>query len=139
MIEFKIKNMPSINLDWWKPTQKEWAPVLLKDQKPFWKDEKNPTTGKPWERLSPGYAAWKDKKYPGEPMLRRTGRMQETAKILPYQQGFMAKTTSYGPYQQFGTKRMPARPWLGIPPVALAQLGAIAFKNIFFSKRNRRK
>jgi hypothetical protein len=137
MIEFKIKNMPSVNLNWWAPTQKQWAPILLKDQKPFWKRERNPTTGEPWERLSSGYAAWKAKNYPGEPILRRTGRMQDTAKIVPYQQGFKAKTTSYGPYQQFGTSRMPARPWLGIPPVALAQLGVIAFKNIFFSKRRK--
>lgn len=138
MIEFKLKRPPTVNLDWWKPTQKQWAPILLKDQKPFWKDQRNPTTSEPWARLSPDYAAHKQKKYPGQPILRATGRMQDTAKILPWQQGFKAQTTSYGPYQQFGTDRMPARPWLGIPPNSLAQLGVIAFKNIFFSKRKRK-
>jgi len=135
MITFEIKNLPVINLDWWAPTQKEWAPILLKDQKPFWKDEQNPTTGRPWKALNPGYADRKSKKFPGEPILRATGRMQDTAKILPWQQGFKVQSTNYGPYQQFGTSRMPARPWMGIPPKSLAQLGVIAFKNIFTKRK----
>ena len=137
MITFKVKNMPSVNLDWWKKTQREWAPILLAEQKPFWKDERNPTNGKPWAQLSSDYRTWKDKKYPGQPTLRATGRMQDTAKIVPYQQGFKVNTTPYGAYNQFGTSKMPARPWVGIPPVALATLSAIAFKNIFFSKRRK--
>ena len=135
MIEFKVKNMPTINMDWWKPTQREWAPVLLEMQKPFWKDERNPTNGRPWEKLSPGYAAWKDKKYPGQPILRATGKMEDTAKILPYQNGFKVSTTPYGGFNQFGTSKMPARPWIGIPPRALAALGVIAFKNIFIKRK----
>lgn len=137
MITLKIKNPPKINLNWWKPTQREWAPILLEEQKPFWKDERDPTTGRPWQKLSADYAAWKDKKYPGQPILRATGRMQDTAKIQPYQTGFKVASTPYGRYQQFGTSKMPARPWVGIPPKALARLGEIAFKNIFFSKRRK--
>jgi len=126
MITFKVKNMPSINLNWWAPTQREWAPVLLEAQKPFWKDEKDPTSGKPWASRVPPTGRW--------PILHRTGVMQNTAKIVPYNTGFKAQTTNYGPYQQFGTSKMVARPWLGIPSVALASLGAIAIKNIFFSR-----
>jgi phage gpG-like protein len=137
MITFKVKNMPSINFNWWAPTQREWAPILLQEQKPFWKDERDPTTGRPWAKLSAGYTAWKNKKYPGQPILRATGRMQDTAKIVPYQTGFQVNTTPYGAYNQFGTSKMPARPWVGIPPKALASLGAIAFKNIFSSKRRK--
>lgn len=137
MITLKIKNPPRINFNWWAPTQREWAPVLLAEQKPFWKDERNPTNSKPWQQLSADYKAWKDKKYPGQPILRATGRMQDTAKIVPYQTGFKVNTTPYGAYNQFGTSKMPARPWVGIPPKALASLGAIAFKNIFFSKRRK--
>jgi phage gpG-like protein len=137
MISFKVKNMPSINRNWWAPTQRQWAPILLQEQKPFWKDEKDSTFGRPWAKLSPGYAAWKDKKYPGQPILRATGKMEDTAKIVPYRTGFNVNTTPYGAYHQFGTRKMPARPWMGIPPKALAALGAIAFKNIFFSKRRK--
>ena len=139
MIEFKIKNPPTINLDWWKPTQKQWAPVLLQQQKPFWKDQRDPTTSEPWKPLSPDYKARKDKRYPGQPMLRATGFMQDRTKILPWQEGFKVQTANYGPYLQYGTSRMPARPWLGIPPASLASLGVIAFKNIFFSRKRKRK
>lgn len=135
MITLKVKNLPKVNLNWWAPTQREWAPVLLAQQKPFWKDEKNPTSGRPWAKLSKDYAAWKDKNYPGQPILRATGKMQDTAKILPYQQGFKVSTTPYGSYHQFGTSKMPARPWVGIPPQALASLGVIAFKNIFTKRK----
>ena len=137
MIEFKVNRMPTINLNWWPKTQKEWAPILLEEQKPFWADEKNPTSGAPWKSLSPGYAAYKDKRYPGQPILRATGKMEDTAKIVPYQTGFAAKVQYYGLFHQYGTSKMPARPWLGIPPKALAALGAIAFKNIFFSKSSK--
>jgi phage gpG-like protein len=138
MIQFKLKNPPSINLNWWPKTQKQWAPVLLEQQKPFWKQERDPTTKEPWAKLSADYKPWKDKKYPGQPILRATGRMQDTAKILPGSNGgFKAQTASYGAYQQFGTSKMPARPWLGIPPSSLASLGVIAFKNIFFSKNRK--
>jgi len=34
--------------------------------------------GSPWQRLSPRYAAWKAKNYPGRPPLVRTGKMQNS-------------------------------------------------------------
>jgi hypothetical protein len=135
MIEFRVRRMPSINLNWWPVTQRQWAPVLLEMQKPYWRDERNPTTGRPWAALSPGYAAQKSKRYPGEPILRATGRMQDTSRIVPYQTGFNVKTTTYGGYHQFGTSKMPARPWMGIPVESLGRLADIAFRNIFFSRR----
>jgi hypothetical protein len=126
MIKLKLQKPLSINFDWWAPTQKEWAPILLEMQKPFWKDERDPTTGRPWAKRVPPTGDW--------PILRKTGDMQDTAKIVPYNTGFNAITTNYGPYQQFGTSKMVARPWLGIPEKALGRLGDIAFKNIFLSK-----
>jgi phage gpG-like protein len=137
MITFDVRRLPTINLNWWAPTQRQWAPVLLEMQKPFWREEREPTLGTPWARLSPGYEKWKNKAYPGQPILRATGKMQDTARIRPYQQGFRVNTTPYGGYHQFGTSKMPARPWMGIPPAALGRLADIAFRNIFFS-RNRR-
>ena len=137
MIRFNVRNLPRVNLKWWPPTQRQWAPILLEQQKPFWKREREPTMNTPWAKLSPNYKIQKDKKYPGEPILRATGAMQDTAKILPGSNGgFKAETLKYGAYHQFGTRKMPARPWLGIPPSSLASLGVIAIKNIFF-RRNR--
>jgi hypothetical protein len=126
MIKLTVDKPLTINFNWWKPTQDEWAPVLLEMQKPFWKDERNPTTGRPWTKRKEPTGSW--------PLLRKTGVMQNTAKIVPHNTGFNAITTNYGPYQQFGTSKMVARPWLGIPPASLGRLADIAFKNIFFSK-----
>lgn len=135
MISFRIKNPLVVNLNWWPKTQKEWAPILLADQKPFWKKERNPTFNTPWAKLTPKYEAWKKKNYPGQPILRLTGVMQDTANILPGSNGgFKVETTSYGPYLQFGTKKMVARPWMGIPKKSLVALGLLSIKNIFFSK-----
>ena len=132
MFTFFIKKRSFIefNLDWWKPTQRQWAPVLLKDHAVPWRQQSDPTTGKPWAVLTPRYALVKLRKYPGQPILRATGEMQDTARIVPQDEGFAVQTTSYGKYHQFGTSRMVSRPWMGIPDTSLEKLPAIAWKNI---------
>ena len=130
MISFKVKNMLSVNLDWWKPTQKQWAPILLRDHAVPWRQESDPTTGRPWASLSKKYREKKQKKYAGQPVLRATGKMQDRAKIKPKGEGFDVKTEKYGRYHQFGTSKMPARPWMGIPDTSLKHIVPIAWKNI---------
>jgi hypothetical protein len=129
-IAFKGKVLQPMNLNWWPPTQKEWAPLLTKSQDPFWKQESNPSNGRPWASLSREYAIQKAKKWPGQPILRASGAMEDGARIVPENAGFAAIVKSYGVYHQFGTKKMVARPWLGIPDTALQLLPAIAWKNI---------
>jgi phage gpG-like protein len=125
-----MKKLPTVNLGWWKPTQKEWAPILLKDHAVPWRQESDPTTGRPWASLSPKYREQKQKRYAGQPVLRATGKMQDSAKIVPKGDGFDVKTTQYGRYHQSGTSKMPARPWVGIPDKSLKQIAAIAWKHI---------
>ena len=122
MIKFSVENPPQFNLNWWEPTQEEWAPILLADQKPFWKDERDPDNGRPWQARKPPTGSW--------PILRKTGVMQDTAEIVPWQRGYMVNTTFYGPFHQFGTSRMVARPWMGIPETSLQKLSGIAWKHI---------
>jgi phage gpG-like protein len=68
-----------------------------------------------WAQLSPAYAAWKEKKYPGKKLLERTGKMKDdllnednkgivTPRTLEYGTGAF-----YAIFHQTGTKRMPAR------------------------------
>jgi hypothetical protein len=132
MLKFKVTGLPEqpFNLEWWKPTQIEWAPVLLKDHEAPWRSESDPTTGRPWAPLSRKYGDRKQKKWPGAPILRASGAMQDGAVIQPWQQGFRVQTTSYGAYHQFGTSKMPARPWVGIPDKSLEQIVPISWKNI---------
>jgi hypothetical protein len=136
MLKFKVTGLPAqpFNLGWWKPTQVEWAPTLLKDHQAPWRSESDPTTGRPWVPLSRKYGDRKQKKWPGAPILRASGAMQDGAIIQPWRQGFRVQTTSYGAYHQFGTSKMPARPWVGIPDKSLEQIVPIAWKNILPSK-----
>ena len=130
MISFSVKNMLTVNLDWWKPTQRQWAPILLKDHAVPWRQESDPTTGRPWASLSKKYRENKQKRYAGQPVLRATGKMQDKAKVQPKGDGFDVKTEKYGRYHQFGTSKMPARPWMGVPDVSLKHIVPIAWKNI---------
>ena len=122
-------------LNWWKPTQAEWTPILLDDHPQFWRKEVDPTTGRPWSRLSPRYAAWKANNYPGQPILRATGTMLDSAYIYTRGNQFLVRSTDYGAYNQYGTSRMPARPWMGVPDISLKQIVPISWKNILSRKR----
>lgn len=135
MISFQLKHLPTINLNWWAPTQKQWAPVLLKDHQVPWRQESDPTTGRPWQSLTSAYQKSKQKRYPGQPILRATGKMEDTARIQPKGEGFVVATTRYGAYHQFGTSKMVARPWVGIPDISLKQIVPIAWRNILYPKR----
>jgi len=136
-IKFKIEGngLTPLNTKWWKPTQREWTPVLLDDQQPFWRREVDPTYGQPWARLSPAYSEWKSTHYPGQPILRATGAMLDASYIYTQGDTFMVKSTSYGAYNQFGTSRMPARPWMGVPDISLEHIVPISWKNILSRKR----
>lgn len=137
MIKFKTtgNGLVPMNLNWWRPTKEEWTPVLMDDHPAFWKKEVDPTTGRPWAKLSPGYAEWKQERFPGQPILRQTGLMQDLAYIYTQGNKFLVKSTPYGAYQQFGTSRMVARPWMGVPDISLKQIVPIAWKNILSRRR----
>ena len=137
MIRIKVQGngLVPLNTRWWKPTQKEWTPVLLDDHPAFWSREVDPTTGAPWKQLSPKYAAWKSEAYPGQPILRATGAMLDASFIYTKGDQFLVKTTPYGAYHQFGTSKMAARPWMGVPDISLIQIVPIAWRNILSRKR----
>jgi len=137
MIGFKLtgNGLTPLNLNWWKPTKEEWVPVLLDDHPQFWKSQVDPTYQRPWQQLSPRYRSWKSEHYPGQPILRATGLMQDVAYIYTRGDKFLVRSTNYGKYQQFGTSKMPARPWMGVPDISLKQIVPIAWKNILSRKR----
>ena len=137
MIQFKVKGNGQVqmNLNWWKPTKEEWVPVLLDAHPQFWKREVDPTYERPWKKLSPRYAAWKRKKYPGEPILRATGLMQDAAYIFTKGDKFLVRSTDYGADNQFGIGKQEARPWMGVPDISLKAIVPIAWKNILSKRR----
>lgn len=139
MIRFRLvntnKGLTPFSLNWWKPTKEEWVPVLIDDHPQFWKQQVDPTSKRPWAQLSPGYAKWKNQKYPGQPILRASGLMQELAYIYTRGDQFLVKSTHYGAYNQFGTSKMSARPWMGVPDISLKQIVPIAWKHILSRTR----
>ena len=139
MIRLKIDNsgkgLTPMNLNWWRPTKEEWVPVLLDDHPQFWKQQVDPTYKRPWDQLTPRYANRKDQRYPGQPILRATGLMQDLAYIYTKGNVFYVKSTDYGSYHQNGTSRMVARPWMGVPDISLQKIAPIAWKNILSRKR----
>ncbi len=132
MIKFTIKGdgLIPLNTRWWAATQAQWAPVLLQANRKIWPSQRDPTTKRPWAPLSPGYKKWKDSKQPGNPILRLSGEMLDSAEVFPKGSGFSVYSTNYGRYNQFGTSKMPRRPWMGLPKEALHQLSNIAWSNI---------
>ena len=139
MIRVRIDNsgkgLTPMSLNWWRPTKEEWVPVLLDDHPQFWKRQVDPTYQRPWQNLSPRYAAWKSREYPGQPILRATGLMQDAAYIFTKGNQFIVKSTDYGADNQFGIGRKPARPWMGVPDISLKQIVPISWKNILSRKR----
>lgn len=75
--------------------------------------------GGAWAPLSPSYAAWKDRAFPGNPILVRSGALREAlcSSSSPFAQRaisgdeFEYGTTGleYASFHQLGTERMPAR------------------------------
>lgn len=123
MIKFKL-TVPTVNTDWWKYSKNRIAAVLLEENQVDWAAERNPNTGTKWAPRKQPTGGW--------PILRRTGAMQDSTRIKPGGVGlFTARTVSYGPFHQYGTRRMVARPWLGVPDRSLPRMAEIIASTIF--------
>lgn len=93
----------------------EWAAL-----KQFDAEGSGPTSGA-WAPLTPRYAEWKAKRYPGAPILEATGRLRSalTESSSPFAEreysdtdfAFGTRNVQYASYHQVGTERMVARPF----------------------------
>ena len=131
-IEFKSDfRVKPFNLWWWQPAKEEWGGTLVEDNKPFWKNQTE-VNGRPWKPLSAKYRAWKERVYGNLPILRLSGNMLNSAEVVTYLRNdkIDVRTTKVGPYHQFGTDTIPARPWFGIPDKSLDRLSEISWKHI---------
>jgi phage gpG-like protein len=140
-IRFKVNGngLLPLNQRWWNPTRKEWSPILQESQSEYWQTETNSFNGQPWKPLTPKYAQKKNIRFPGAPILRATGTMQDTMSIRSTPKKFHVHGVEYGKYHQFGTKRMSARPWVGVPDRTMGPLADLAWKNILSRKRYTRR
>ena len=75
-----------------------------------------------WAPLSPRYAAWKARHYPGRPILQRSGDLMESLTVRPFgvdivesQFAVFGSGVDYGLYHQQGTDSMPRRRPVELP------------------------
>ena len=91
-------------------------------------------TGQPWPALSPAYAAWKQRHWPGLPPGVLSGALRESLTVPGSSDAVwvatpktltVGSTVPYGIYQQRGTRRMPARPPLRVTRTFILEVGRL--------------
>lgn len=93
-----------------------------------------------WAPLSPAYAKWKAKHFPGRPILTRTGTLRAAARtlVLLTQNRLVMGPSGFVPYAVFherGTGRMPERPFVRPNPALLRRLREIARSHLVALRR----
>lgn len=86
-------------------------------------DKRGAHYGALWAPLSPNYADWKSKAYPGQPIMVRTGDLRSSLTERPFgveevtsSRMVVGTGLSYASFHQNGTPYMPARPLVGYHP-----------------------
>lgn len=91
------------------------------------RDSRGRFAGGRWEKLSPRYKAWKDRWYPGLPILTREGFLRDSLQWTGTHLGpggvfeayptyvIYGTTIPYASAHQKGTARLPARPFMHEP------------------------
>lgn len=110
------------------PVMAAQRPRMQEQARLFFNKEGFPTR---WPELSPPYAAWKRKHFPGKPMMRRSDRLYNSlVSVTPdsvfaaTSQGFIYGTrVPYWSLHQFGRAKMPVRPTIGLDPLLMSFMG----------------
>lgn len=95
-------------------------------QASIWKrqfDQEGAYTGSGrWAALSPNYGAWKQRHYPGKPILQLSGDLYDSMTSRPFGTDIVESDrmvigtgVPYAAYHQHGTESMPARPIIQKP------------------------
>lgn len=105
------------------PARDEIARILAEDNRRNFESEGAAGSYGRWKPLSPAYARWKQRHYPGRKILVRTGKLSESLTRVPM--GIQDATRDritlgtdiyYAQYHQTGGRRLPRR-----PPIALTE------------------
>lgn len=85
---------------------------------------KGKSIGMDWPPLSPAYAAWKRRHFPNKSLLVLTGKMKNSLTVNKSRnvifnraggrQLILGTRIKYAKFHQYGTKKMPARPFIKI-------------------------
>lgn len=116
------------------PVMNGWLDELERAAEAGFSSSRRPS-GSRWKALSPDYKKWKDKHYPGAPILTREGKLRASLTSAQGQGAIRQIGTHYlqygtrvpyARYHQSGGGRLPSRPVLpssrGSMPSALASV-----------------
>lgn len=88
-----------------------------------------------WPQLSPKYAAWKARNFPGRPILVRTEELKksltQSTRLLSrseFDVAILSSDVEYAKFHQTGTSKMPARPPL-IPTPRVREIAGRNFQD----------
>jgi hypothetical protein len=138
-MQFDIRSIPPLkefqfNILRYAKGISDWKPLfhsfgsLFKAQMVEQFETEGKMSGKSWPKLSDAYAAWKEQKYPGNPIGVLTGAMRSamiggvgySELILPtsasYGMSESSPAVGYAHYFNDGTEKMPARPVIRVTP-----------------------
>ncbi|ASX98685.1 minor tail protein [Arthrobacter phage Colucci] len=133
ILHFKIEGGEGFNLmlDRFQENFQEAEPVfeaIADYQKEIWRRQfaqEGAYTGTTWAALSPPYAKWKARHFPGKPILQLSGDLMESLTERPFgvdeithNQAVIGTAVSYSGWHQHGTETMPARPIVQQPSEA---------------------
>lgn len=119
---------PKVNVEWWRSSKTELNKIVEDYNHEMWVQQRDPVSLQPWSPRKPPTGSW--------PILRRTGKMQDTAtfKTTSAPMIFVARVQDYGVFHQSGTSKMPQRRWLGIGSKIINPMEKVIGKNIFKGK-----
>ena len=111
---------------WWNASRKDLNRIVEEYDKKMQREERSPITLKKWQPRKQPTGNW--------PLLRKTGLMEDSARwyTRPNDVGkFYVGSVYYGPYQQYGTKNMPARSWVGIGRPIMDRMAKVIADHLF--------
>jgi phage gpG-like protein len=95
-------------------------------------------SGAPWKDLSSDYGKWKELKYPGKPILERTGALRRSLtgrgpggiREITKTSMTLGSNLPYADIHQRGGRRLPARPAINLSPADRRRLVRKALKEL---------
>lgn len=124
-------------MDWRRPFQ-EMAREYAEYEERVFASEGREGLG-PWRKLSPQYAAWKEKNFPGQPILTRTGRLRAAAQtvVLLTADRLVMGPGNRVPYAAYHNRpaELGGRPFVRPSPREIRRLTEIARRHIISARR----
>lgn len=108
----------------WMRELEDWTPVWALIEADFYRMEQEQWAsegsrgGDKWPPLSPAYAAWKARRYPGQPLMVATGALRDSmtkqgatgqVRVIDKFRMELGTEIEYGVYHQYGGGDLPQR------------------------------